>query len=66
MSKVPTGNLTRHTIKALNGSAIFHQFYDNKNKLLEDLKGFLIDGDIIYLKGSRGMRMEDIIIGLQD
>ena len=26
----------------------------------------LNDGDIIYIKGSRGMKMEEIIIGLQD
>ena len=60
------GNLTRHTIHAMNGASIFHQFYDDKAKLIIDLKEFLMDGDIVYVKGSRGMKMEEIITGLQD
>lgn len=60
------GDLTRHTISAMNGASVFHQFYEDKNSLLSDLKEFLIEGDIIYVKGSRGMKMEEIIQGLQD
>jgi len=60
------GNLTRHTIKAMNGAAMFHQYYDEKASLLTDLKAFISKGDIIYVKGSRGMKMEEIITGLQD
>jgi len=60
------GNLTRHTIKAMNGAAMFHQYYDEKESLLVDLKAFISKGDIIYVKGSRGMKMEEIITGLQD
>ena len=60
------GDLTRHTIHAMNGAAMFHQFYDDKVSLLIDLKEFLMTGDIIYIKGSRGMKMEEIITGLQD
>ena len=60
------GNLTRHTIKAMNGAKIFHQYYDEKASLLTDLKAFISKGDIIYVKGSRGMKMEEIITGLQD
>ena len=59
------GDLTRHTILAMNGAAVFHQFYENKTTLLTELKNFLKMGDIIYLKGSRGMKMEEIITGLQ-
>ena len=36
-----------------------------KNVLINDLKEYLQEGDIIYLKGSRGMKMEDIISGLK-
>jgi UDP-N-acetylmuramyl pentapeptide synthase len=50
----------------MNGAAMFHQFYDDKASLLTDLKEFLMTGDIIYIKGSRGMKMEEIITGLQD
>jgi len=60
------GDLTRHTIKAMNGAAMFHQYYDEKASLLIDLKAFISKGDIIYVKGSRGMKMEEIITGLQD
>ncbi len=60
------GELTRHTIKAMNGAAMFHQYYDDKVNLLTDLKAFISEGDIIYVKGSRGMKMEEIITGLQD
>ena len=60
------GDLTRHTILAMNGANVFHQFYDDKNDLLDELKEFLLEGDIIYVKGSRRMKMEEIIIGLQD
>ena len=59
------GDLTRHTILAMNGAAVFHQFYENKTALLSELKDFLMEGDIIYLKGSRSMKMEEIITGLQ-
>ena len=59
------GDLTQHTIHAMNGSSMFHQFYDNKASLIKDLKKFLIKGDIIYIKGSRGMKMEEIITGLK-
>ncbi len=60
------GNLTRHTIKAMNGASMFHQYYDEKASLLTDLKAFISKGDIIYVKGSRGMKMEEIITGLQN
>ena len=60
------GNLTKHTVKAMNGAKMFHQYYDEKANLLTDLKAFISKGDIIYVKGSRGMKMEEIIIGLQD
>ena len=60
------GDLTQQTINAMNGAAMFHQFYDDKGSLLTDLKEFLMTGDIIYIKGSRGMKMEEIITGLQN
>ena len=50
----------------MNGAAMFHQYYADKASLLTDLKAFISKGDIIYVKGSRGMKMEEIITGLQD
>jgi UDP-N-acetylmuramoyl-tripeptide--D-alanyl-D-alanine ligase len=59
------GDLSQHTIHAMNGANIFHQFYTDKDSLISDLKEYLQDGDIIYIKGSRGMKMEDVITGLK-
>mgnify|MGYP000569008112 CR=1 FL=1 len=59
------GNLSQHAIRAMNGAKVFHQFYSDKNVLITDLKEYLQNGDVIYIKGSRGMKMEDIITGLQ-
>ena len=59
------GNLSQHVIHAMNGSNCFYQFYSDKNLLITDLKEYLQKGDVVYIKGSRGMKMEDIIRGLQ-
>ena len=59
------GNLSEHIIHALKDTNIFNQFYTDKNLLIIDLKSYLQEGDIIYIKGSRGMKMEDIITGLK-
>jgi UDP-N-acetylmuramoyl-tripeptide--D-alanyl-D-alanine ligase len=59
------GYLAQYAICAMNGANCFNQFYQDKNILISDLKEYLHDGDIIYIKGSRGMKMEDIITGLK-
>jgi len=40
-------------------------FYYKKTRLLEDLENFLKKGDVVLVKGSRGMKMEEIITGLK-
>ena len=59
------GHLSQHTIHAMNDANGFHQFYSDKNVLITALKEYLKEGDVIYVKGSRGMQMEDIIAGLK-
>lgn len=35
--------------------------YDDKNALAQDLLGMLREGDVVLVKGSRGMKLEDIL-----
>lgn len=39
----------------------FGGHYDDKKKLVEDLVGVLKNGDAVLVKGSRGMKMEEIV-----
>ena len=60
------GILTEYTIKAMNGSTMPHKYYNNKDKLIFDLKKIVTKRDTIYIKGSRGMKMEEVIKGLKE
>ena len=59
------GYFTRCTIKNIKNKSIFCRFYDDKKTLIKDLKEYISKKDIVYVKGSRGMKMEDIIEGLK-
>ena len=41
---------------------IFH--FENQKKLIKELNKYIIKNDIIYIKGSRSMKMENIVKGI--
>ena len=58
------GKLSKHTIKNIYSSHIYKKFYNDKKLLINDLKKFINKNDVIYIKGSRSMKMEEIIMSL--
>jgi UDP-N-acetylmuramoyl-tripeptide--D-alanyl-D-alanine ligase len=40
--------------------------FENKSTLIEYLMRMLADGDIVLIKGSRGMKMEEVIVSLSE
>jgi UDP-N-acetylmuramoyl-tripeptide--D-alanyl-D-alanine ligase len=57
------GTWAKHISRAANGCQTIH--YDQKNILAEYLAELVAPGDVILIKGSRGMAMEDILVFLQ-
>lgn len=57
------GRLSKSTNDAAKVRVKSH--YDDKTQLAELLVNFVSDGDIILVKGSRGMKMEEVIAHLQ-
>jgi UDP-N-acetylmuramyl pentapeptide synthase len=52
------GDLMRYTVNAFGTEGFF---FKNKIELISFLKKNLVKGDSILLKGSRSMRMEEIL-----
>ena len=53
------GKFSKITVEACEG--VVAKFFYNKQDLIERLNKIVHDGDVIYIKGSRGMKMDDII-----
>lgn len=58
------GTLARRIHDAAGITGAFH--YDQKNMLAEYLAELVSTGDTVLVKGSRGMKMEDIVIFLEE
>lgn len=57
------GELTRHTAKEFGKAA---EHFNEKNQLIEFAKTLLKPDVTVLIKGSRGMRMEEVVMGLTD
>lgn len=59
------GDLARHYVAGFNAVTSNNGLhFDDKNSLIDYLKSFLRPGDCILVKGSRGMKMEEIVAAL--
>ena len=52
------GPLANHYLDKFNGA--YKKHYDNKSKLAANLKDYIKPGDVVLIKGSRGIALEDI------
>ncbi len=55
------GDYMKYALNAIKSDKILKMHYNNKNELIDSLKEYHSNGDIIYVKGSRCMKMEEII-----
>ncbi|HCV42862.1 MAG TPA: UDP-N-acetylmuramoyl-tripeptide--D-alanyl-D-alanine ligase, partial [Bacteroidetes bacterium] len=58
------GDLAREIHRAVSSPGALH--YDQKNVLAEYLAELVTPGDMVLVKGSRGMKMEDIVTFLEE
>ena len=57
------GKYMKFTVDAIKSNKIFKKHCNNKTELIDMLMDYKNNGDIIYIKGSRCMKMEDILKG---
>jgi UDP-N-acetylmuramoyl-tripeptide--D-alanyl-D-alanine ligase len=56
------GDSAREVAKEAKKRGVAHSFsFDDKDELVDELLAYLREGDCILIKGSRGMRMEEIV-----
>jgi UDP-N-acetylmuramoyl-tripeptide--D-alanyl-D-alanine ligase len=58
-----TGDLARHAVESFGKDA---QFFQDRQQLIEQLEQGLTGDSVVLVKGSRSMRMEQIVNALLD
>ncbi len=59
-----TGSRMEVTKDSIKSRKIHFEHFNNKHQLTEALKNYIQSGDLLYIKGSRGMEMESVIEGI--
>ncbi len=55
------GPVSKETIRGAADEGVFSRHFFEKEELWEELNSYLSPGDAVLVKGSRGMRMEEIV-----
>ena len=59
------GNYTNITSDICKSNGIESYHFDSHDKIINSLNTYLTSGDVIYIKGSRGMKMDKILRGIE-
>ena len=55
------GPMSAETAAAAAAAGVFSRHYAEQEALIRDLRAYVAEGDILLVKGSRGMKMERVI-----
>lgn len=63
---ITVGSLSKYTYDVVNNKDKECYYFENNDKLLENIDRILDDGDMVLVKGSNGMKLIDVVNYLKD